>query len=99
VALRPYDVEKRNEFYAKENYHKKENELIRKISELYESNELSERCRKNFEILLRILELHNSVKYSSLKELNADVTQKFTALKQKTIYDLLISNCKKYRRT
>jgi hypothetical protein len=66
--------------FTQKNYHERENELFEKISELYENNELSEGCRENFEVLLRILELHNSVKYSSLKELNADVTQKFTAL-------------------
>jgi hypothetical protein len=91
IPLRPYEISGRNEFYRKENYFKKEREIFNQIYTFHSENKLSKASENYFEILISTLELYAKVKYNSLKEVNSDLNQKFTELKYRTIYDLIIS--------
>lgn len=91
VLVRPFDIEGRNEFYKRENYHENENEMFSEILRLYKANKLSESCKTDFEILLTVLNNYSELEFNSLKEANSDVATKFLALKNKINFDLMIS--------
>jgi len=91
IAIRPYDISGRNEFYIKESYHEKENGLFKEMLGLYENNELSGQCKLDFEILFATLDAYSKIKYTSLKDVNSDIMNKFTSLKYKVSNELIIS--------
>ncbi|RIV19886.1 hypothetical protein DYU11_23485 [Fibrisoma montanum] len=95
TQLRPFDINGRHDFYEKENYQVKENNMFKEMLDFYKSNKLSEDCKVDFEILLLALSSYSSLKFNSLKESNSDVATKFLALKNKINFELMISIAKR----
>ena len=91
VRLLPFEMEGRNDFYKKENYFEKENQMFGEMLNLYEDNEFSENCKTEFEILLFTLNSYSNLNFRSLSEANSDVATKFLALKNVINFDLMIS--------
>ena len=91
VKLRPFEIEGRNEFYRREKYFDKENQMFDEMLDLYKNNKLSENCKIDFEILLSTLRSYSDVKFRSLSEANSDVATKFFAITNEINFDLMIS--------
>ncbi len=91
IQLRPFDINGRHEFYEKENYYKRENEMFGDMLKLYKNNTVFESCKVDFEILLSALNSYESLKFSSLREANSEITMKFLALKTKIDFELILS--------
>jgi hypothetical protein len=95
IQLRPFDMEGRHEFYAKEQYRERENKLFAAMMTMYKSNKLSAACKTDFELLLLALSSYSTLSFTSLKESNSDVATKFIALKSAVDLDLMISIVKR----
>ena len=95
IQLRPFDIEGRHEFYAKEQYRERENKLFAAMMTMYKSNKLSAACKTDFELLLLALSSYSTLSFTSLKESNSDVATKFIALKSAVDLDLMISIVKR----
>lgn len=95
IQLRPFDIEGRHEFYAKEQYRERENKLFAAMMTMYKSSKLSAACKTDFELLLLALSNYSTLTFVSLKESNSDVTTKFIALKSAVDLDLMISIVKR----
>jgi hypothetical protein len=95
IQLRPFDIEGRHEFYAKEHYRERENKLFAAMMTMYKSNKLSAACKTDFELLLLALSSYSTLSFHSLKESNSDVATKFIALKSAVDLDLMISIAKR----
>ncbi len=91
VKLLPFEIEGRNEFYRKENYFEKENQMFDEMLKLYKENKLSENSKTDFEILFSALSSYSDLKFRSLSEANSDVATKFLALKNEINFNLTIS--------
>jgi hypothetical protein len=91
VKLLPFEIEGRNEFYRKENYFEKENQMFDEMLKLYKKNKLSENSKTDFEILFSALSSYSDLKFRSLSEANSDVATKFLALKNEINFNLTIS--------
>ena len=91
IQLRPFDIEGRHEFYAKERYREREQQLFAAMMKLYKSNELSTACKADFEVLLLALSSYSALSFSSLKEANSDVSTRFLALKTTVDLELMLS--------
>lgn len=91
IQLRPFDIEGRHEFYAKEQYRARENNLFAAMMTLYKSNKLSAPCKTDFELLLLALSSYSTLSFTSLKESNSEVATKFIALKSAVDLDLMLS--------
>jgi hypothetical protein len=91
IQLRPFDIEGRHAFYEKEQYRERENKLFATIMTLYKSNKLSAACKTDFELLLLALSSYSTLSFTSLKELNSDVSASFIALKSAVDLDLMLS--------
>jgi hypothetical protein len=95
IQLRPFDIEGRHEFFAKEQYRERENKLFAAMMTMYKGNKLSAACKTDFELLLLALSSYSTLSFSSLKESNSDVATKFIALKSAVDLDLMISIVKR----
>lgn len=95
IQLRPFDIEGRHEFYAKEQYRERENKLFAAMMTMYKSSKLSAACKTDFELLLLALSSYSTLSFTSLKESNSDVATKFIALKSAVDLDLMISIVKR----
>ena len=95
VELRHFDIEGRNEFYAKTNHHEKERQMLGEMINLYEQDKFSADCKTDFEILFSALRSYSELTFNSLAEANSDVTTKFLALKNKIGFELMISIVKR----
>jgi hypothetical protein len=95
IQLRPFDIEGRHEFYAKEQYRERENKLFAAMMTMYKSGKLSAACKTDFELLLLALSSYSTLSFTSLKESNSDVATKFIALKSAVDLDLMISIVKR----
>ncbi|RZL16746.1 MAG: hypothetical protein EOO62_00340 [Hymenobacter sp.] len=91
IQLRPFDIEGRHEFYAKEQYREREKKLFTAMMTLYKSNKLSDACKTDFELLLLALSSYSTLSFNSLKESNSDVATKFIALKSSVDLELMLS--------
>jgi hypothetical protein len=91
IQLRPFDIEGRHAFYEHEHYRDREQKLFGVMMKLYQSNQLSVACKTDFEVLLLALSSYSALSFSSLKELNSDVSTKFMALKSTVDLDLMLS--------
>ena len=91
TQLRPFDIEGRHEFYEKENYREQENAMFNEMISLYKSNQLSDDCKVDFEVLLAALSSYSALNFRSLQEANSDVAMKFLALKNKVDFELMMS--------
>jgi len=91
TQLRPFDLEGRHDFYVKEKYNENENTMFKDMLECYKTNQLSENCKLDFEILLFALSNYSGLKFNSLREANSDVSTKFMALKNKINFDIMLS--------
>lgn len=91
IQLRPFDIEGRHAFYAKEQYRERENKLFAAMMTLYKSNKLSAACKTDFELLLLALSSYSTLSFTSLQESNSEVATKFIALKSAVDLDLMIS--------
>jgi hypothetical protein len=83
IQLRPFDEH--------EHYRGREQKLFGVMMKLYQSNQLSAACKTDFEVLLLALSSYSALSFSSLKELNSDVSTKFMALKNTVDLDLMLS--------
>jgi hypothetical protein len=95
IQLRPFDIVGRHEFYEKENYRGQENTLFKEMMSLYKSNQLSQDCNVDFEVLLAALGSYSTLSFRSLQEANSDVATKFLALKNKVNFELMLSIVKR----
>lgn len=95
IQLRPFDIEGRHEFYEKEHYREREKKMFAKMMNMYKSNKLSAACKADFEILLLALTSYSNLSFSSLKELNSDVSIRFIALKSTVDLEIMISIVKR----
>jgi hypothetical protein len=91
IQLRPFDIEGRHEFYAKEQYREREQQLFAAMMKLYQGHQLSAACTTDFEVLLLALSSYSTLSFRSLQEANSDVTTKFLALKNTVDLDLILS--------
>ncbi|TGE03722.1 hypothetical protein [Hymenobacter fodinae] len=91
TQLRPFDIEGRHAFYERERYREREQQLFAQIMKLYKSNQLSTAGKTDFELLLLALGSYSNLSVRSLKELNSNVTTRYTALKSTVDFELMLS--------
>lgn len=97
VKLRPFDINGRNEFYRKNDYHQKEARLLEEMLVMQSNNLFSKNNKQLFDIALKILSQYGKSQITKLSDINSDVFDKFTELKY-TTYDIFIQICKTERK-
>lgn len=93
VALRPFDITNRNQFYRQSNYHTKGVGLFNDLHAMRANRELSEANEWLFDLAWSILKFYAEAEYVTFEDLNSNVQQKFTELKY-TTYDIFLQICK-----
>jgi len=90
VDLRPFDVTGRNDWYRKTNYFDNQDEMWNDVISLYENNELSKRDNEDFELIRFVLN-YSGMTFSSVKDMNVNMTIKYLSLREKIIYPKMVS--------
>lgn len=90
VDLRPFDMTGRNEYYKETNYFDNQNKMWSEVLGLYERSELSKKDKEDVE-LIRLIMNYNGMTFSSVKDLNVNMTVKFLSLREKIIYSKMVS--------
>ena len=90
VDLRPFDIQGRNEWYRKTNYFDNQDKMWNDVLRLYENNELSKKDKEDVELIQLVLN-YNGMTFSSVKDLNMNMTVKFLSLREKIIYSKMLS--------
>jgi|AGTN01.3.fsa_nt_gi hypothetical protein len=90
VDLRPFDMTGRNKYYKEINYFDNQNKMWSEVLSLYERNELSKKDKEDVE-LIRLVMNYNGMNFSSVKDLNVNMTVKFLSLREKIIYSKMVS--------
>ena len=90
VDLRPFDVSGRNEWYRKTNYFDNQNKMFSEVLSLYEENVLSKKDKEDVELIELVMN-YNGMTFSSVKDLNVNMTVKFLSVREKIIYPKLHS--------
>jgi hypothetical protein len=90
VDLRPFDMSGRDNWYRKINYFENQEKMWNDILNLYEKEELSIRDKEDVE-LIQFAMNYNKVSFNSVKDLNVNMTVKFLSLREKIIYQKMVS--------
>lgn len=90
VDLRPFDMTERNEYYKETNYFNNQSKMWSEVLSLYDRNELSKKDKEDVE-LIRLVMNYNGMIFSSVKDLNVNMTVKFLSLREKIIYPKMVS--------
>ena len=90
VDLRPFDMSNRNEWYRKTNYFENQRKMWDEVIHLYENNELSKKDKEDVELIQLVMN-YNGMVFSSVKDLNVNMTVKFLSVREKIIYPKMLS--------
>jgi len=90
VDIRPFDMSGRNEWYRKTKYHENQEKMFNEVFSLYEKNELSKKDAEDVELIKLVLN-YNGMIFSSVKDMNVNMTVKFLSVREKIIYPKLLS--------
>lgn len=80
--IRPFDITGRNDFYARNDFFNKQNEMYKAIFKYASTNSMNERDHQDFVLLSTSLDCINSLKISTLKELNSQAITNLAYLQQ-----------------
>ena len=90
VDLRPFDMSGRNEWYRKTNYFENQSKMLNDVLRLYDNNELSRKDMEDVELIQLVMN-YNGMTFSSVKDLNVNMTVKFLSVREKIIYPKMLS--------
>ena len=90
VDLRPFDMQGRNEWYRETKYFDNQRKMFTEALSLYENNELSKKDKEDVELIQLVMN-YNGMKFSSVKDLNVNMTVKFLSVREKIIYPKMVS--------
>jgi hypothetical protein len=90
VDLRPFDIQGRDEWYRETNYFDNQNKMWNDVLRLYEKNELSKKNKEDVELIQLVMN-YNGITFSSVKDLNVNMTVKFLSVREKIIYSKMVS--------
>jgi len=93
MALRPFDISGRNEFYRQNDYFAKESGLFKDLLAMKENREFSQASGQLFDLAWSIIQFFGDAKIETMEDVNSDVREKFAELKY-TTYDVFLQICK-----
>jgi len=80
--IRPFDITGRNDFYVKNDFFNKQNDMYTAILKYASTDSINERDYRDFVLLTTSLHALNSLKISTLKELNSQPVTNLAYLQQ-----------------
>ena len=93
MALRPFDISGRNQFYRQNDYFAKEKGLFNDLLKMKENREFSQASEQLFDLAWSIILFFGDAKIETMEDINSDVREKFAELKY-TTYDVFLQICK-----
>jgi hypothetical protein len=93
MALRPFDISGRNEFYRQNDYFTKEKGLFNDLFQMKENDEFSKANEQLFDLAWSIMRFYGDAKTETMEDINSDIREKFSELKY-TTYDVFLQICK-----
>lgn len=90
VALRPFDITGRNEWYREHRYFARQDSMWRDALALHRVGKLSRKDREDMALILQVMN-YNDMKFASPRDMNSSMTMGYLSLREYILYQKLMS--------